>query len=461
MNTKEAMEAKAKFASLEMDAGMPTLARNFSSASLDSDDFYQAQYNRMCTLNHELTRGMDQVQRENKQLVKTLGQYQHHLNVCMRRLESLGSPYHFLNVRRPSFEPSDQTSHGDMRTIREAETTSSEPCFQRKCDLKGHTGSVYTVQFSPNGKWLASGSLDKTVRVWDLKNTSETRCLKQHNLNVSSLSWSPNSKFLLSGSYDSTVSLWAMETGQAFQQFTSPGLVQSVAWSPDPDSSIFFAACSKPVIVLFDRRAGPKPCGELMNDSMVNSIYAYNCASGSCVISGDNKGGIKAWSLQTGKPVATWECGSGQRPVSHVCGVRGTGLVGANCYDNILRVFALPTKVKGSKPKLLNTLEGHKNMNWPIKSSMFRGPVLANLEETAKSDRAIDRTLIATGSADKCAYIFDITDDKMKSERLAGHKGRVYGVDFHPKRPTVASCSADGVIKLWEPKIADVTSDKI
>ncbi|KAJ3260751.1 hypothetical protein HK104_006858 [Borealophlyctis nickersoniae] len=66
--------------------------------------------------------------------------------------------------------------------------------------LKHELKRVYAIQFSPCAKCLASGSFDKTVRVWDATRTQkELHCFKKHNLNVSDLSWSHDSLELLSG----------------------------------------------------------------------------------------------------------------------------------------------------------------------------------------------------------------------------------------------------------------------
>ena len=82
--------------------------------------------------------------------------------------------------------------------------------FYYKYDLRGHTGAVYTVRFSPNGRLLASGSFDQTVRCWDIEKPlqqEETLCLQEHSHNVTDLSWSADSSLLLSCSYDHTVRL--------------------------------------------------------------------------------------------------------------------------------------------------------------------------------------------------------------------------------------------------------------
>jgi WD40 repeat protein len=78
--------------------------------------------------------------------------------------------------------------------------------------LRGHTGDVYAVAFSPNdgGRWIASGSEDSTVKVWDTRTEQPVlvRSFRGHTALVCGLAFSPDGKRLYSGSRDTTVKVW-------------------------------------------------------------------------------------------------------------------------------------------------------------------------------------------------------------------------------------------------------------
>ncbi|MDB9429041.1 AAA family ATPase, partial [Microcystis aeruginosa CS-555/01A07] len=80
--------------------------------------------------------------------------------------------------------------------------------------LEGHDSAVYSVNFSPDGKTLVSGSDDNTIKLWNVETGEEIRTLKGHDSYLSSVNFSPDGKTLVSGSDDNTIKLWNVETGQ-------------------------------------------------------------------------------------------------------------------------------------------------------------------------------------------------------------------------------------------------------
>ena len=123
---------------------------------------------------------------------------------------------------KQAFDPVDDSLLSAVQGVRE------QNAFQ------GHTASVRSVAFSPDGQRIVSGSRDSTVRLWDLQGKPIGQPFQGHTESVRSVAFSPDGQRIVSGSGDKTVRLWDLQgkpIGQPFEGHTDD--VYSVAFSPD------------------------------------------------------------------------------------------------------------------------------------------------------------------------------------------------------------------------------------
>ena len=93
--------------------------------------------------------------------------------------------------------------------------------------LKGHKSWVTAVAFSPDGKTVASGDVNKVIKLWNVNTRRERATLTGHTNGISAVTFSPDGKTLASGSYDGTIRFWNTKTGQEMSTFAT-GYVKSV-----------------------------------------------------------------------------------------------------------------------------------------------------------------------------------------------------------------------------------------
>ncbi|WP_149977355.1 nSTAND1 domain-containing NTPase, partial [Microcystis aeruginosa] len=168
--------------------------------------------------------------------------------------------------------------------------------------LVGHNGSVYSVNFSPDGKTLVSGSDDNTIKLWNVETGEEIRTLKGHDNWVNSVSFSPDGKTLVSGSDDKTIKLWNVQTGQEIRTLTGHNdPVYSVSFSPDGKTLV--SGSVDTTIKLWNVETGQEIRTLKGHDELVRSVNFS--PDGKTLVSGSDDNTIKLWNVETGEEIRT------------------------------------------------------------------------------------------------------------------------------------------------------------
>nr|WP_225880409.1 WD40 repeat domain-containing serine/threonine-protein kinase [Anabaenopsis elenkinii] len=164
--------------------------------------------------------------------------------------------------------------------------------------LTGHSDWVTSVGFSPDGQTLASGSRDKTIKLWDVQTGKVRHTLTGHSDWVLSVGFSSDSQTLASGSFDKTIKLWDMRTGKVRRTLTGHSdWVYSVGFSPD--SQTLASGSSDNTIKLWDVQTG-KVRHTLTGHSEPVRFVGFS-PNGQTLASGSDDKTIKLWDVRTGK----------------------------------------------------------------------------------------------------------------------------------------------------------------
>lgn len=134
-------------------------------------------------------------------------------NPCPRRETAMGAKAHEVKPGEPGWQPAPGVTL--LRTLR------------------GHRGGIGRIAWSPDGKWLASPSQDRTVRIWDCDLAQVVRTLDLDG-QVSSLAWSPCGQRIALASENRDVLIWNTASGSSVDYLRGHlGYVRCIAWSAD------------------------------------------------------------------------------------------------------------------------------------------------------------------------------------------------------------------------------------
>ena len=100
--------------------------------------------------------------------------------------------------------------------------------------LRGHQHTVKRIAFSPNGRWLATGSEDRTIRIWDVRTGKTRNVIASHQAQIYSLAFSPDGRTVASGDELGTIAFSHVETGRfLFDRQVASGEISCLHFSPN------------------------------------------------------------------------------------------------------------------------------------------------------------------------------------------------------------------------------------
>ena len=249
--------------------------------------------------------------------------------------------------------------------------------------LTGHTGEVMSVVWSPNGRWLASAGKDKTVKIWQLE-AGGVSTLTGHRETVDCLGWSPDSKMLASGSFDGTVKIWNAASGAMVQTFAAVGQVFSLSWNND----------------------------------------------GTRLVAAGNSHLFKCWDVPTGRELWTASTNAEANSLAVAWSPDGTQLANGG-FDNSVSFCDAATGTN-----LISFWDSHN-----VVLSVAWNPDGTRLASATRGDGRI--------------AIRDISAGGKVIRDFRGHLGSVQCVYWRPDGSQIASASADGTVKIWDVKNED------
>jgi WD40 repeat protein/serine/threonine protein kinase len=338
--------------------------------------------------------------------------------------------------------------------------------YESPRELK-HPDAVRTVAFSPDGRHLAAGCLDGTVKVWDARTWQQVQNWRAHDARVFSVAWGPNSQYLASGGIDQKILVWDLSTGALVHTLPGhTGTINHLAFSPD--GQYVASASEDRTVRLWDLAAPPAAFTFREHAEAVKGVAFH--AAGGHLVSASADGHIKIWDRTTGAVTATrrghirWVASMAFHTQSHRLALGSwdgsvelwddlTGNTIQTLHGHMGRVTTLAFRPDGERLvsagddkalKVWDTTSGHEAIALPIEP---RTPIGVAFSP--------DGLYLATGCENQTVVLWNGTplsaqEPDAQALRLIGHLDPVTQVAFSPNGRHLASASRDGTVKLWE-----------
>ncbi len=333
--------------------------------------------------------------------------------------------------------------------------------------IDGHAGSVC---FSTDGKKLAAGFFDSSVKIWDVDSCTLKETMDGHAGVISCVTFSPDSEILASSSWDKKVILWNTATGELIKILKGhTDKVTSLSFSLD--GRLIASASDDFTIRLWDVMTG-KEINRLEGHSNRISSVSFSPA-GDLLASASNDGTVCLWDFRQGKEVKRLEVNSDT--VASVCFSPDGGIVASAYWDinknqGIVRFWESIT-YQIVRPFIGDPFQGHSEkinsicfspdgkilasasddrtiLLWDTITGWEIGPLTGHMDQVNSVCFNNEGTTLASGSWDNTIYLWD-TETGTEKKRLKGHSQEISCIAFSPDGHFLASASHDKSVRLW------------
>ncbi len=299
--------------------------------------------------------------------------------------------------------------------------------------LRGHRQAVTSVAFSPDSRWIVTGSGDQTAKVWEVasglsadKAGRELLTLKGHIAQIASVAFSPDGQRIATGSWDRTAKVWDAATGNPLLTLTGHiAPVASVAFSPDGQriatgswdqtAKVWEAASGNPLLTLTGH-----------SDRVASVAFSPD---GRRIITGSADATAKVWEAASGRELLTLK-GHSDQITSVAFSPDGQRIV-TGSEDRTAKVWEAASGLSADKAgRELLPLKGHRGAIWSVAFSP-------------------DGRRVITGSLDATARVWEAATGR-ELLTLKGHTDRIWSVAFSPDGQRIVTGSWDATAKVWE-----------
>ena len=304
--------------------------------------------------------------------------------------------------------------------------------IDRDSVIIAHPDWVTNVAFSPNGQQIVSGSLDGTVRLWDVKTQKMIgKPWQGHRGNRRiALAFSPSGQRIVSGSEDTTIRLWDVKTGKNIKTWQgNSGAIWGIEFSSD--SKQIVSGGTSGAVNLWDAETEQAIGQPWQGHSDAVNDVAFSPDSQKVVSCGVNEKFLRLWDVKTGEMIGEpWELPD--RAYSVDFSPDGKLLISGNA-DFTLTLWDVEAGKMIGEP-----WQGHVSA---VRSVAF----------------SPDSKQVVSGSGDTTARLWDVKTGN-NIGRVLTHGEPVWDVAFSPNGQQVASAGVDGKIRLWSVNTSETTS---